>query len=457
MLRIGSLLSVGRSWSGRLSENSSGSAQEQELRVTTVHNPPLMTVERLDNGSYTCEGYLYELWDTVAKELGLRYRMVPLLEPLYGSMEANGTWNGMVGELAYGRADVAVTTLDLRSDRAAVIDYVDAVSVTTTQSKFYVRADSHTVPEMTAETLNSLLKPLHANVWWTLLASLLVLSVALHVSLRFGGRARAEDTETVDDMSWGACLLSSFRSLVGQGWESSPESHAVRIVTSCSWMLGIIIYASYTANMISHLTVVTMDLPITSLKQFHEQPGWRIAIQPGHSILNDWKLSRDKYEHGLYQRSVTRQGIIDIYWKGDSTWRTLEPKVLTYVNIDPVFRILLADACSLVPLPGLPAKTNEVYMAIAKGRGKLRKDINQVMIKLNEEGVLKRIKSQWIRSHDALCESSTGFREMTFGDVFVVLMIVPIGVALSVAICACESLWSRYAKRWKTRGRISST
>ena len=452
---ISSLQSVGQPWSRAWSVSPKLSA-DQELRVTTVHNPPLMTVERFTNGSFRCEGYLYDLWDTVAQQLGLRYRMVPLLEPLYGSMEANGTWNGMVGELAYGRADIAVTTLDMRSDRATVIDYIDAVSVTRTHSKFYVRADSHTVPEMSSETLSSLLKPLDQDVWWTLLASLLILSLALRVSLRFS-YGMTESKETVDTMTLGACLLSSFRSLVGQGWDSSPTSIAVRIVTSCSWMLGIIIYASYTANMISHLTVITRDVPISSLKEFHEQKGWRLAIQPGHSILNDWKSSKDIYERSLYQRSVTREGIIDIYWEGDSTWRILEPKVLTYVNMDPVFRILQSDACSMEPIPGLPVKTNEVYIAIAKGRGKLRKEINRIMRKLNEEGLLKRIKGQWIRSNDAICNSKTGFRGMTFGDVFMVLSIVPVGVALSVTICAFEYLWARYARRREAQTRKTSS
>ncbi|KAF0300384.1 Glutamate receptor ionotropic, kainate 2 [Amphibalanus amphitrite] len=392
-----------------------------------------MTVTVLPNGTTTCEGYLYDLWDTVAHELGLRYRMVPLLKPLYGSMEANGTWNGMVGELAYGRADIAVTTLDMRSDRATVIDYIDAVSVTRTHSKFYVRASSHLVPEVTTETLSSLLKPLHPDVWWTLLVALLALAAALRVVVRCS-HAASESRQTVERMGWVACLLASFRSLVGQGWESAPNSVAVRIVTSCSWMLGIIIYASYTANLISYLTVPKQDLPIRSLREFHEQPGWRLAVQPGHSILNDWKQSRSEEERALYRRSQAREGIIDIYWNRASTQRTLETKVLTYVNIDPVFRILREETCSLVPIPDLPVKTNEVYMAIAKGREDLRGRINQVMRRLNEEGLLKRIKGQWLKSNDAICERPAGFREMTFGDVFVILMIVPLGVVLSFVV-----------------------
>ena len=107
MKHIGALTSVGRNWSETSVELTVD--YEPELRVTCFHDPPYTFVTQHANGSVSFDGYLLELWQLVAETLQLRYRMVPASNQGYGSLGEDGIWNGMVGELAYGRADVALT------------------------------------------------------------------------------------------------------------------------------------------------------------------------------------------------------------------------------------------------------------------------------------------------------------------------------------------------------------
>ena len=217
-----SLLSVGRRWSLEDVETELGSGEvHEELRVITVHDPPYMTINPQPDGSYNCSGYLYDLWETIAKELKVRFQMVPLLVGDYGTLYENGTWSGMVGDLAYGRADVAVTTLNMQSHRAAVVDYLDAYPVQTVVYKFFVLRERGEIPQLTMDLISALLKPLHVNVWWTLLASVLLLSVVLWISEGLGC-TQAKNRKTSRDMTWTSCLLSCFMSFVGQGWSSTP-------------------------------------------------------------------------------------------------------------------------------------------------------------------------------------------------------------------------------------------
>ena len=449
MERFGRLLSVGQPWSGSAADDP---PLDHELIITTVHNPPFVLVRRLTDGAYRFDGYLVHLWKIIALELGLRYRIEPLLSGAYGSVNGNGTWSGMVGELAYGRADVALTALYLREDRASVIDYLDAVAVARSFSTFYVRAGRDgAIPPLTVSMFSSLLQPLHVSVWWAVLVSLLVLSLVLRVSLRFGSSGghsggswdastREETRRPVDAMGLGSCLLFCFTSFVGQSWSELPAGTSARLVTALCWTLRTIIYTSYTANLISNMVVHSVDLPIKSLKEFAEQPGWRLAIQPGHAILNDWRRSREQYERELYRRSVTGNGFIEINFKGDSIFEVVQPKVMTFVNFDKVVYALGYEVCNLMAMPGVPVKSKDVFMAISKRRPQLQHSINRMMLKIKETGMLSELKGRWFKSKDEMCTTSSEYQQMSLGDVLVVLLIIPFSVALCSVICAAEWL-----------------
>ena len=449
MEAIGRLLSVGRTWS---EEPFSGKGMAEELRVTAFHDPPYISVVQQVDGSFHYDGYLYDLWKTIARELHLSFRMVPVDNGGYGSMDTNGTWSGLIGELAYGRADVALTWVSLRQDRAQVVDYVAAVPVAQDQYTFHVRQGSGGIPKITPGMFSSLLKPLHMDVWWTLLASLLVVSVVLRVALRYNHKS-AERRETVADMTWGSCLLASFMSLVGQGWAISPDSLAARTTTIFSWILGILIYVNYTANLISYLTVTTVDKPINSLSEFSEQSDWKFAIERGIGNLNDWQVSADPYERELYQRVMRKEGYIELDGSAEAARSALQPNVLFFIDINRMFFTVGAEACVTVPLlDQLPSKSNS-YMVMAKGREKMHSAINQMMRLLNQAGTISRLQTQWFEAGKDMCATPAGFKELSLGDVLAVLILVPLAVICSVTIFGLEWLWAK-CKAWQRRAQV---
>ena len=279
MDHLGSLISVGESWSKAPFPRVTDFSSHDELVVAAIDDRPYFIIDQLEDGSYSYDGYLYQLWEILAKQLQLRYRIQPLLEGGYGNVNPNGTWNGLMGELVAGRADVALTWLTYRPDRAAVVEFVDAVPVERDQYAFYVPRSSEQKTEFGFHMFALLLKPLDPVVWWTLLASLLVVSAALRMTIRYSSTG-VETPRTLMEMTWGSCLFHSFMTLVGQGWESTPRSSAARLVTLSSWVLGVLVYCNYTATLTSYLAVSSSSKPISSLKEFSEQGGWTLA---GHS------------------------------------------------------------------------------------------------------------------------------------------------------------------------------
>ena len=433
------MLSVGRTWSLEPSNNDTSG----ELRVIAFNDPPYISVVRQEDGSFHFDGYLYELWTTIAHELNLSYRMVALENIGYGNIDLNGTWNGLAGELAYGRADVALTWMNMRLDRARVIDYISAVPVVQSQITFYVQQGFEGMPQFVVDMFCSLLKPLHENVWWALLASLFVVSVVLRVTIRFN-HERAESRQTVAEMTWGSCLFYSFMSGVRQGWATTPDSLAARIVTIFSWVLGTIIYVNYTANLISYLTVTEVDKPISSLQELSEQAGWTFATEPGVGALNDWRVSADTYERELYQRVTHKKGFIDLDGSVEALRSALQPKVVFYTDINRMFFNFGTEACAAVPLLDRPPAKSNTYMLMTKGRKKIQGDINQMMRLLNQAGTVSRLQAHWLRTGSDLCAAPTGFKELSLADVLAMLVLVPLAIIASAVIFGLEWLWARW-------------
>ena len=447
MTHMGSLLSVGGDWS---LEAFGDWHQEPDLRVTTIHDPPYLSIHPQPNGSYRYEGYLFDVWDTIARQLDLRYRIVPLLEGGgYGNLNGNGTWTGMMGELVYGRADLALTMLYMSPDRAAVVDYIDAVSVGQTGYTFLVRTGhQQTVP---LDTLRSLLRPLHQDVWWTLLGSLLLLSLAFRV-FSPGSQSGDDALRPTRRPSWGSCVFSTFSLLVGQGWSATPSTASARTATIFSWALNIIIYNSYAATLISHLTVATApSRPLHSLREFHEAAGWLFAVDPSLGAMNQWKDSQDPDERELYQRSVTGEGFIALNLTRGSQRQVLQPRVMSYADRRKLSYFIGADVCDFVPLLDGPVQTYNNYMVMAKGRHRLRQAINQELRKLKETGVLIRLEQRWF-DFSRKCDSSSasGYKELSARELLALLLIIPLATVISVLLAALEWLWFHFSPTKQT-------
>ena len=429
------LVAVGRGWQNE-------TYLDRELRVVAFHDPPYMFVEQHADGSFSYGGFLYELWVLMAAQLGIRYRLVAAPDGSYGTMDANGTWHGIVGELAHGRADVALTWLFPGANRSTVVDFVSAAPVDRFHAGLFVRGGA---PDTLWVSLRSLLRPLGADVWWLLLGSVLALSAALRLTLVLAGPA-AESRRTVSELGWGSCLMASLMAVLGQGWARTPDSLAARSVTLCCWTLGLLVYSSYTATLVSHLTTSGRQLPITTLREFFEQPGWRLATQPGSSFEYYWKISTDPYQRKLYQRTQTGNFININNDRKTLRDELLQRKVMILTDRKHIYRLLGQNACDLEMIANqLPKKAVEGYgyLTIAKGQDDLAKAIGSKLRKVNEAGILGRLRKTWTEVDIEVCGLSQQYRPLTFTNLTAVLAIVPLAAIVGVCLLSAETLACR--------------
>jgi ABC-type amino acid transport substrate-binding protein len=106
----------------------------KEIHVTSIVAAPYLT-HKADGGAQY-EGYMVDLLDAVADILGCRFVIKEVADGRYGTSNEGGVaavpggrghlqaeWNGMIGEVMRGDADLAVADLTVTPQRALAVDF----------------------------------------------------------------------------------------------------------------------------------------------------------------------------------------------------------------------------------------------------------------------------------------------------------------------------------------------
>ncbi|MFW5489607.1 MAG: glutamine ABC transporter substrate-binding protein GlnH [Desulfovibrio sp.] len=88
-----------------------GSAMAKELTVATDTNFPPFEFKDPATGTHT--GFDVELWDALAKQIGVTYELQPM------------DFNGIIPGLQSGQLDVGIAGITIKPERAKVVDFSD--------------------------------------------------------------------------------------------------------------------------------------------------------------------------------------------------------------------------------------------------------------------------------------------------------------------------------------------
>ncbi|KTG06167.1 hypothetical protein cypCar_00018508 [Cyprinus carpio] len=162
--------------------NETYGLQNRTYVVTTILESPYVMLKKnheqlVGNDKY--EGYCVELAAEIAKHVGYSYRLEIVGDRKYGARDSETMmWNGMVGELVYGKADVAVAPLTITLVREEVIDF----------SKPFMSLGISIMikkPTKSKPGVFSFLDPLAYEIWMCIVFAYIGVSVVLFLVSRF--------------------------------------------------------------------------------------------------------------------------------------------------------------------------------------------------------------------------------------------------------------------------------
>ncbi|XP_033617475.1 glutamate receptor 1 isoform X4 [Fukomys damarensis] len=378
------------------------SVQNRTYIVTTILEDPYVMLKKNANqfeGNDRYEGYCVELAAEIAKHVGYSYRLEIVSDGKYGARDPDTkAWNGMVGELVYGRADVAVAPLTITLVREEVIDF----------SKPFMSLGISIMikkPQKSKPGVFSFLDPLAYEIWMCIVFAYIGVSVVLFLVSRFSpyewhseefeeGR---EQTTTDQSNEFGIfnSLWFSLGAFMQQGCDISPRSLSGRIVGGVWWFFTLIIISSYTANLAAFLTVERMVSPIESAEDLAKQTEIAYGTLEAGSTKEFFRRSKiavfekmwtymKSAEPSVFVRT-TEEGMIRVRKSKGKYAYLLESTMNEYIE--------QRKPCDTMKVGGnLDSKGYGI--ATPKGSA-LRNPVNLAVLKLNEQGLLDKLKNKW--------------------------------------------------------------
>ncbi|XP_023818629.1 glutamate receptor 4 isoform X1 [Oryzias latipes] len=383
--------------------NDTTGIENRTVIVTTIMEGPYVMLKKnweMYEGNDQYEGYCVDLASEIAKHIGIKYKISIVPDGKYGARDPETKiWNGMVGELVYGKAEIAVAPLTITLVREEVIDF----------SKPFMSLGISIMikkPQKSKPGVFSFLDPLAYEIWMCIVFAYIGVSVVLFLVSRFSpyewhteepeeGTDGQPSDQPPNEFGIFNSLWFSLGAFMQQGCDISPRSLSGRIVGGVWWFFTLIIISSYTANLAAFLTVERMVSPIESAEDLAKQTDIAYGTLDSGSTKEFFRRSK-----------------IAVYEKMWGYMKSAEPTVFTKTTAEGVARVrkskgkyafLLESTMNEYTEQRKPCDTMKVGGNLdSKGYGvatpkgsQLRSAVNLAVLKLNEQGLLDKLKNKW--------------------------------------------------------------
>ena len=215
------------------------------------------TIQKMLNGQIyarrlCCFGFTVDLAKRIAKDLALSYVAFLTSEAMVGS-KINGTWRGMVGDIAKGSADMAAGATSITPERMEVVDFTVPY-----YSSAFGTLSARKPP---SPNLGAFLDPFSFPMWVLIFIFVHITAIFMAMfewlspyGLHPLGRNRAKT------FSFPSGLLHTWSLLFSHTYNSKPpKSVASRIIVNAWGMFAVVFIAGYTANLASFMAGRMLD------------------------------------------------------------------------------------------------------------------------------------------------------------------------------------------------------
>ncbi|KAI6219195.1 hypothetical protein M3Y99_01669700 [Aphelenchoides fujianensis] len=268
------------------------------FRVTTIMERPYVMLKKnhfeLDQNSQF-EGFCIDLLNELSNDLGFTYTL-----HLYGNDVGNGSWNGMIGELLRGEADMVVAPFTANFRRAEVVDFTKPFLSLGISILFKIPTDQQ--PDFF-----SFMNPLSLEIWISILVSICGLTVGMYLCAQItpfewnvthqphpAATYTSADSpvQLSNNYSFWNTLWYVCSTMLKGGCDFGPRAMSTRMLGGAWWLFTLVVVSAYTANLAAVLTVSKPHIPIRSLDSLANQSSILYGTIKGGSTMQFFQESR---------------------------------------------------------------------------------------------------------------------------------------------------------------------
>nr|XP_015824185.2 probable glutamate receptor [Nothobranchius furzeri] len=398
-------------------------ADAKELTITTIQDEPYA----MTKGSQM-EGYCIDLISELSKQLGFTYRVQMVKDHRYGAMDANGNWNGMIGEIIRGEADLAVAPLTVTAVREHVVDMT--TPFIHTGLSFIMRKSSSS-----GSSAFSLLSPFSSDMWAGVLVAFLLTALCLFLVGRISPTEWAEPEK--DEHSF--TLLHSLWYITGalalQGAGPHPKALSGRVVGAIWWLFAVLLLACYFANFHSVLHSEHKHISISSFEDLANQDVVDYGtIQSGSSMLF-FKNSNNPVYRRLYQHMERKKSYVSSTSEG---FRRAQEGNFAFIGEAVSLDLAVARYCTLTRAQEIISMRS--YSIAAPLGSPLVKNLTIAILKLSEAGELTHLRDKWWASSCVGTDDHHESEALQSHDLRGLFLLLGLGLAVGLLLALLELL-----------------
>ncbi|XP_066147480.1 glutamate receptor ionotropic, kainate 2-like [Euwallacea fornicatus] len=427
--------------------------RQKNFRVVSRLGAPYLMLRTQEYGKVyygndRFEGYSLDLMQEICKILSCFYTFDLVPDGKYGNFDPiKKEWNGLIRHLLDRKADLAVCDLTITYERRIAVDFTMPF-MSLGISILYAKSVKEP-PE-----LLSFAHPLSLDVWLYMATAYLVISMIIFLVARLNPHDW-ENPHPCDpnpgelENIWNIrnCCWLTLGSIMTQGCDLLPKGVSTRMATASWWFFSLIMTSSYTANMAAFLTMSRMGLTIESAEDLASQSKIKYGCVHGGSTCSFFKDTNFSTYHQMWVQMESADPTVFESSNADGVKRVLTSKrKYAFLMESTSIEYESERNCDLIQVGGqIDSKGYGIAMA---SNFQYRKSFNEAILKLQEMGILHRLKNKWwtemngggqcTTEHSSSDETADELDLDNVGGVFVVLAV---GVVIALISSICEFLW----------------
>ncbi|CAJ1055157.1 probable glutamate receptor isoform X2 [Xyrichtys novacula] len=398
-------------------------ADVKELSITTIKEDPY-TMRR----DSEFEGYCIDLISELSKKLGFKYKVHLVKDNRYGAMDASGNWNGMIGEVVRGDADLAVAPLTLTAVREQFVDMTTPFMQT--GISFILRRDA-----ASEYSSFSLLSPFSSDMWAGILIAFLLTGVCMFLV----GRISPSEWSEPDKEQQNFTLLHSFWYITGaltlQGAGPHPKALSGRILSAIWWIFAVMLLACYFGNLNSILHSNHNHVSIETFEDLANQDVIEYGTVEGGSTMSFFKYSNNPLYRRLYQNMERKKSFVSTMEEGV---RRAQEGNFAFIGEAVSLDLAVARYCKLIRSEGIISM--RAYAIAAPLGSPLVKNLTIAILQLSESGELTYLRNKWWASSCAGADGTLASEALHTSDLRGLFLLLGLGLTVGLLLALLELL-----------------
>ncbi|GFU03808.1 PBPe domain-containing protein [Nephila pilipes] len=215
------------------------------LKIGVLPSPNYLEIKRTPDNGFELSGFQGKFLGVILKTLGFKYEFVVPKIRMWGHRDNDGNWTGLIGLVNSSEADMAFSTIAVSQDRSTAVDFSNPV--TAEGVTFLIEKSGNISPAF------AYIYPFNIEIWICFICFLVSVPVLFQIVL---GRK-----------SYGHIILLLFASVLRQPLNMNNSSAKSKLLLIFWWQLAIILSFSYSAALLSFLTIPLQGETIKNFQQ----------------------------------------------------------------------------------------------------------------------------------------------------------------------------------------------